>query len=289
MGFSAFSGSVGRLTRVAQRNWRGSGSRYTILWGKQPWTLELAADHPGMQTVNRPDDCVLALGGIAAVGSCDSSALNGNSLIKVERIADRVEATYLPSRWAGLQVRARWGPISRYDGIDLEIQVSASTVGELRGLETTVFSRVNAPGATPTSQPSIWVRPRDSRSACFSYDGRVREADLRRLTTLPLVEFIEPDTSHIAALGPDCNSEGRYLELAHPRDVARKIFQGLSPVDQDAAGRFHVRYALIGHDLEKGVVIRARIRGLWISGDDIAAALPLAARDFLEAPLPLGP
>ena len=175
---------------MSQRTWQGSGSKYTLSWGNQPWTLELEADRPGMRTVDRPADCVLALDGIAAVSRFDPAAFNGKSLVRVERLAHRVEATYTASRWGGLEVRASWSPTSRHDGIDLEIQVSASSVGELRGLETFVFSQITGPGASTGEPPWIWVRPRDSRSAGFSYDGRVPAADLRRLTTLPLLDSI---------------------------------------------------------------------------------------------------
>ena len=72
---------------MSQRTWQGSGSRYTLSWGNQTWTLELEADRPGMRTVDRPDDCVLALDGVAAVGRFDADALAGKSLVKVERVA----------------------------------------------------------------------------------------------------------------------------------------------------------------------------------------------------------
>lgn len=274
---------------MSQRTWQGSGSRYTLSWGNQPWTLELEADRPGMRTVDRPADCVLALGGVAAVGRFDPAALTGKSLVRVERLAHRVEATYTASRWGGLEVRASWSPTSRHDGIDLEVQVSASSVGELRGLETFVFSQITDPGASTGEPHWIWVRPRDSRSAGFSYDGRVPAADLRRLTTLPLLDSIAPGLSQVATLGPGRDSGGRYLEMVHPHDVARRIFWGQSQPDLASAGQLHIRYGLFGHDLEKGVIIRARIRGLWISGRDIAVLPPVALRDFLETPPPLGP
>ncbi len=274
---------------MLQRKWQGSGLEYTIPWGNQSWTLELRDDHPGLRTANRPGDRLLALGGIATVGRCDSNAISAKSLVKVEALADRLEATYVVSRLGGLEVRACWSPTSGYDGIDLQVQVSASSVGELRGLEAIVFSCINVPCASPDEPRSIWVQPRDSRSARFSYDGRVPAADLRRLTTMPLADFIESGRSQVTALGPGSDFDWRYLEMVHPHDVARRIFLGQSPADPAIAGGLHIRYALFGHDLEKGVIIRARIRGLWISGDDIAVVTPVAARDFLETPLPLGP
>ncbi|MGA2700513.1 MAG: hypothetical protein ABSH35_05385 [Isosphaeraceae bacterium] len=274
---------------MSQRTWQGSGSKYTLSWGNQPWTLELEADRPGMRIVDRPEDCVLALDGIAAVGRFDPDALSGKSLVRVERRAQRVEATYAASRWGGLEVRASWSPTSRHNGIDLEVQVSASSVGELRGLETFVFSRIAAPGASTGEPDSIWVQPRDSRSAGFSYDGRMPAADLRRLTTLPLHDSIAPGLSQVAALGPGRESGGRYLEMVHPHDVARRIFWGQGKPDLAITGQLPIRYGLFGHDLEKGVVIRARIRGLWISGRDIAVLPPVALRDFVETPPPLGP
>src|SRR5271166_5838670 len=87
---------IRRLKRVSQRRWQGSGSKYTLSWGNQPWTLELEADRPGMRSVDRPADCVLALDGVAAVSRFDPAALTGKSLVRVERLAHRVEATYTP-------------------------------------------------------------------------------------------------------------------------------------------------------------------------------------------------
>jgi len=239
--------------------------------------------------VDRPQDCALALDGVAAVGRFDPTALSAKSLVRVERLAERVEATYAVSRWGGLEVRASWSPTSRHDGIDLEVQVSASSVGELRGLETFVCSRIAAPG-TATGEPvSIWVQPRDTRSAGFSYDGRTPAADLRRLTTLPLHDSLAPGLSQVAALGPGRESAGCYLEMAHPHDVARRVFWGQRPPDTASTGELHIGYGLFGHDLEKGVVIRARIRGLWISGRDMAVLPPVALREFVAMPPPLGP
>ncbi len=274
---------------MSQRAWQGSGSTYTLAWGGRPWTLDLEADRPGMRIDDRPQDCVLALDGVAAVGRFDPDALGGKSLLRVERLAERVEATYAPSRWGGLEVRASWSPTCRHDGIDLEVQISASSVGELRGLETLVVSRIAAPGDYTGEPESIWVHPRDARSAGFSYDGRMPATDLRRLTTLPLHDSSAPGLAQVAAPGPGRDSGGRYLEMVHAHDVARRMLQCQGQPDSAVAGQLYICYGLFGHDLEKGVVIRARIRGLWISGQDMAVPPEVALGDFVATPPPLGP
>jgi hypothetical protein len=207
----------------------------------------------------------------------------------VEHLANRVEATYAPSRWSGLEVRASWSPTSVRDGIDLEVQVSASSVGELRGLEAIVFSRVNSEGTRTAQARPVWVQPRDARSAGFSYDGRVSSAELRSLTTLPLLDSSAACLTQVAALGPGCDATSRYLEMAHPHDVARRISRGQAQPGVAAGGPLDISYGLFGHDLEKGVVIRARIRGLWVLGSDVTVVPEIALRDFLETPPPLGP
>ena len=77
--------------------------------------------------------------------------------------------------------------------------------------------------------------------------------------------------------------------MVHPQDVARRIFWGQGQPDSASAGQLQIRYGLFGHDLEKGVIIRARIRGLWISARDIAVLAPVALLDFVETPPSLGP
>jgi len=124
-----------------------------------------------------------------------------------------------------------------------------------------------------------WVEPRDVRSAGLSYDGR--EADARGLTTLPpaVEETLAPRVLPAPWTG------GRsYVEMVALRDVARRITEGgtISSVGHTT------RYGLFGHDLEKGVVLRARLRGLWTeSKTPESEALEHLGR-FLREPLPLG-
>ena len=54
----------------------------------------------------------------------------------------KVRATYAPPGWGGLVVRASWSA-ALGDAVDLEIQLSASSVGELDGVEVGVVSRLD--------------------------------------------------------------------------------------------------------------------------------------------------
>jgi hypothetical protein len=70
------------------------------------------------------------------------------------------------------------------------------------------------------------------------------------------------------------------VELAHPDDVSRRIHEGTLPFTT-------TRYALFGHDLEKGVVLRARLRGYWRPKTSALADAERLYAEFLGEPLPL--
>jgi hypothetical protein len=73
--------------------------------------------------------------------------------------------------------------------------------------------------------------------------------------------------------------------MAHPDDVARWICEG----DRTASFTPTFRYGLFGHDLEKGVVLRGRLRGAWITTRDLKAESIRRMDEFLHEPPPLGP
>jgi hypothetical protein len=185
-----------------------------------------------------------------------------------------VLATYTPHGWNGLTVRAAWGPSTTGDGVDLEVQASASTVGELRKLEILVRS---AWGEAPTT--STTAEPRDRASAALSYDGREPDELLEQLTT-----FWVPaagSSPYYPLIVPIGGSSG-YLEMIQPNDASRRLVERDG---QDSSIVTSARYALFGVDLEKGVVLRGRLRGTLLEpGDDADEHV----RRFLQEPPPLG-
>ena len=259
--------------------WEGSGPEFDLVWGGRTWRLKVDDPRPGLRTRDEDDAEVvgplLALEGVAEVGRWEPDALSGATLIGCERRFERVEATYAPPGWGGLTVRAAWEP-SGHDGVDLEIQMSALSVDQLKAVEVKLMSVLPE---RPTARRRRWVEPRDVRSAGLSYDGR--DGDARDLTTLPpaVEETLAPRVL------PAPWADGRsYIEMVPLGDVARRITEGgtISRVGHTT------RYGLFGHDLEKGVVIRARLRGLWTdSKTPEREALEHLGR-FLQEPLPLG-
>jgi hypothetical protein len=188
---------------------------------------------------------------------------------------NRVEATYAPLGWGALFVRAAWRPAGEA-GVDFEVQVHALSVGQLRGLEVEVVSQL-AEADPSRSHILKWVEPRDARSAGLSYDGR--ESDLRGLTTLPPREA----AFHSPRLVPILEEGRLYAEMVHPADLSRRIREGGRTLAQART----TRYALFGHDLEKGVVLRARLRALWLQSEAAKREALEQFEQFLHAPVPL--
>jgi hypothetical protein len=249
--------------------WTERGSAYEVDWSGVAWRLDVRAARPGLMCASLGVGPLLALEGVAESGRSAPLALGGATLVHVESTPRRVVASYRPLGWGALHVRAAWSVLGSA-AMGLEIEVQARSVGVLHAVEMRVVSTVAALGAAGGHRS---VTPRDARSAALSYDGR--ETDLAALTTGPPGEALGP------WLAPRSAWSGMtYVELAHPDDVSRRIHEGKLPFAT-------TRYGVFGHDLEKGIVLRARFQGVWLSKSVAATESERRWLEFLSAPPPL--
>jgi hypothetical protein len=262
------------------RTWRVRESEFLLEWGGLTWALAVDAPTPGLRANGQPGDRslgpVLALAGVAASGRRSTHALSGATLVRCEQRFARIEATYAPLGWGGLTVRAAWSP-AQDEGVDLEVQISALSVDELKALEVRVSSVLpeNAT-ARPAARTKHWVEPRDAAAAALTYDGR--EPDLRDWTTLPIAGD-EPLAPRVLPVGSQA-----YIEIVHLEDVARRIV----PTSRPSQLGHITHYGLFGYDLEKGVLLRARLRAHWTAADKPQDEARRLSSRFLHEPLPLG-
>jgi hypothetical protein len=212
---------------------------------------------------------ILALEGLCETGRRCDCAFSAKTILESELRHGRVIARYAPLGWGALHVTAAWAPVDG-DAIELAIEIQARTVGKLHGLEVNILSTL----APPPPEGSLrLVEPRDARAAMHTYDGR--ERTLKSLTTGPPGDPLSPWLARHPG-----HSRSTYVELAHPDDVSRRIHEGKLPFST-------TRYALFGHDLEKGVVLRARLRAQWLPRDHAIEHAERLWAKFLAEPLPL--
>ncbi len=74
-----------------------------------------------------------------------------------------------------------------------------------------------------------------------------------------------------------------YVEMIHPADFARIDVESLN----DSAGSSRWTHRLFPQRLEKGVILRSRLRGLFFPQTAAAAKLAAAYRQFAASPPPL--
>ena len=249
------------------RNWVGDGRRYSIEWEQGSWSLDFGNETPGLRRVNSADDwLVLAMSRLADVGRCDPAVFAPGNLHSVEVRFNRVEATYLPREWPGLLVRASWQPIGD-DAIDLEVHLQVDSIQQARILEVMVTTRLPY-----RVDPAVaWkVEVRDEATALLSRDGR----DDGRPPTIALPHFGDLSIRPFVGSGDGLT----YLEFAEAGDVSRRF------LSDDKASET----ALFGYHLEKGVVLRARLRGILRSGTVDVAEIDREYQRFLKEPPPLG-
>lgn len=83
-----------------------------------------------------------------------------------------------------------------------------------------------------------------------------------------------------------------YIEIPHPRDCARTAYApGNNPAANGrtpaAAGTTLIHHTLFGRRLEKGVIMRGRVRGALVPRNSDVAAAEALADDLLQAAPPL--
>jgi hypothetical protein len=271
----------------SENQWDGSGRDYTLSWGGRHWTLKFDEDDPGLSCdVGAWSARLLSLHGLATVGRFEDQVFASATLVSVEQYRNRVQATYAPRGWGGLTVRAAWSPSCGGAGVDLEVQASASSVGLLRDVEVMIQSEwQRRDGLETSTEMRRHVFPRDARAAALSSDGRETPGDLCRIVPLGATKSPRPNV-----FTPWGNDDGlTYIEMVQPNDVARQIqiepaYPVLPYLDSLA-----LQYGLFGHDFEKGVVFRARLRAYWASSKIDASEVSSRYKQFLNEPPPLGP
>jgi hypothetical protein len=140
------------------------------------------------------------------------------------------------------------------------------------------------------SEPTvIQVEPRDARSAALSYDGRESPDTLQSLVTLPVPRSSPRVLAPRILSLPEFGRDATYIEMVQPNDCARRICREPAMSQRGDLIWMSTRYALFGHDLEKGVVVRARLRGLWMHSQSPERDAQACSRAFLSEPPSLGP
>lgn len=241
--------------------WAADATRYELDWGGRRWSLLVDAPRTGLTAGQGMLGPLLAVDGISARGRLDPSTLGGASLVGHETLFNRVESLYAPEGWGTLRVRASWDARAE-NVVDLAVQIQAFTVGDLEAVEVHVTSRLGVGDVEEMSGLD---------SAALA---RLREADV----TLP-IRTDAPFPPLLAKVGQADGASSYYLEMIHPDDATRREVGRASG---------EVRYALFGHDLERGVVVRGRLRGIWFDRRPDEAEVSHRLEQFLREPPPLG-
>jgi hypothetical protein len=277
---------------VTDLQWQGDGPVFTIEEDGRPWRLDLDSPHPCVAWSDPHAGArLLELDHVAAVGRRDESAFTGASLVSFERHRGRIQATYAPLHWPGLNVRTAWSPTSDRDGFDLEVQVWSTTTGVYRRLEVAITSRWSRHSTAVPRAGFYSVDPRDVQAAALSYDGREPVEVLRWLLTNP-VRDPSPHRwrpAYFRIPGRPAADQRWYNEMVQHNDCARRISGHVVTQEEPAVEVVSNRYGFFGHDLEKGVVLRGRLRGVLLTRPSSPAEIRGRYEAFLSEPPALGP
>ena len=270
---------------MQQLTWRGSGPDFGLNWGGRGWRLNVNEPYHGLLLeTGESAPSLLALDLLAGPERCDRAAFTRNTLVDFERYRSSVRATYAPPSWGGVLVRASWLALPP-GTVDLEIQLSASSVGELDGLEVGVASRLDPAAPSESAAPALYVESRDQSAASSVGDGREPLVRLCQFKVLSERQPLEP----CLFASQDGTGDLCYAEMVHPDDLARRVFNVPFPQTDAPVPVGSVRYALFGLAIEKGVILRARLRGCWFHSTDPDKYSRSLYQEFLNQPPPLGP
>ena len=193
---------------------------------------------------------LLALRGAIGQGVANAGVAPG-MLIDNTPLRGGVAATYRLMIGGDVALKAVWSTIKGADGIDLEVSANTRTVGLVQTLEIILGSR--------------W--PRSCRAE--SVDTPIEEN--------PGVLLASATRGAITLMTGPAFPGQTYVEMVQPFGL----------LDQEIADE-GTSYRLFGHDLERGVLLRARIRGVWTASEGARETAITLWGQFTETAIHLG-
>lgn len=153
--------------------------------------------------------------------------------------------------------------------------------GTLAAIDLIVTARTELPDARPAVSirsvlPAAEVlRLSEAQSAAFEpWGSGAGPARATLPSDQPACVLFRPPSGHLS-----------YAELAHPAEVAHSEL-----TEEEGEGRqLAIRHRLFAQPLEKGVLLQARVRGLFVLRQNDASAVAMSYRAFVSAEPPLGP
>ena len=118
---------------MRQSHWTGSGPEFNLNWGGREWTLKVDEACPGLRWQSDRSSVVklLSLDGLAQAGRFDSGAFTWSDAGRFRAPASVCPGDVCSAGMGRPGRTASWSPDALREAIDLEIQVSATSVGEL--------------------------------------------------------------------------------------------------------------------------------------------------------------
>jgi hypothetical protein len=178
-------------------------------------------------------------------------------------------ASYADARLRPNVVQIYWrvepAPVGALAEIDLEVSVQTSLLDSDPAQWT--CSRLPAGELFYTPLATSGFSPIGSETGAVELDKRSSPLDSAPASCW-LVRLPETSVS--------------YAEMVHPADFWVSRLH-----ERTAGGERRLRHQLFVSRLEKGVILRARIRGVFVSRDDDCAQAAAAYRRFVESPPPL--
>lgn len=192
-------------------------------------------------------------------------------------------AEYVPQVGEEASLTIRWrilSPIGPGDDTSVGVEVLFS----LQTLESALYQRLCLTSLLPTRDLCVFVLQGDHQSSLVRFDGT------------------ENPPAEAAVVTPLVPGQLWYQEMGHPHDVHA---WGLVPGSGSAAGdcgspeRASSRgndapqtcrtwYRLFAAAVEKGIIFRARVRGVFHIGNVDPEKIKQTWAEFLSLPLPLG-
>ena len=266
-------------------HWRAAPGGYVLHQDRLSANLTFRGPMPGLRQVSPPccdssprwPGPVLALRAVQVAGR-RPFIVGSRASRPIHRLRTNVvDVQFEPSRQCPLRLHLYWSD-SRNDQLDLEVLVS--TLDPFQHLEVLTWSRVPRAsvllpwpgsgdglqwldiGSMPGLDTQWLILPRDREAAMFSLDGRppgLGEMMLAKPYVHPLVLY--------RPTGQDWS----YVEMSRVEDCARILAR-------KTRGRAELSFGLFGRDTEKGVILRGRVRGVYIPRDQDTQR----AREILE-------